>query len=184
MLTMLHGCSDEAQFVNLQHKHNFSMAHFGMMLGMMTRTLEGKREPYCIPHHTELHWALHMLHDGTGLTRVVSCCVCAVDMLGTTPQQSTQAWQSDCTCEYNVLCSGVSSVTATSCVTALCWRSEAACSAVSLFNAYAAVESADNLQYTACEALPPVCVTLIIMTAHAAIFVHVWHATRSSVDLL
>jgi len=33
--------ADEGSFVNLQHKHNFTMAHFGMMLGMMCRTLEG-----------------------------------------------------------------------------------------------------------------------------------------------
>ncbi|DBA87081.1 hypothetical protein WJX79_000451 [Trebouxia sp. C0005] len=39
--------SDEGSFVNLQHKHNFSMAHFGMMLGMMCRTLEDLHVQHC-----------------------------------------------------------------------------------------------------------------------------------------
>ena len=33
--------TDEGSFVNLQHKHNFTMAHFGMMLGLLCRTLQG-----------------------------------------------------------------------------------------------------------------------------------------------
>ncbi|DBA80730.1 hypothetical protein WJX77_008398 [Trebouxia sp. C0004] len=39
--------SDEGSFVNLQHKHNFTMAHFGMMLGMMCRTLEDLHVQHC-----------------------------------------------------------------------------------------------------------------------------------------
>ena len=59
--------ADESVFVNLQHKHNFSMVHFGMMLGMMCRTLEGEcrhriaillfvlgmqAQPVQVTHHT------------------------------------------------------------------------------------------------------------------------------------
>lgn len=45
--------ADEGSFVNLQHKHNFTMAHFGMMLGMMCQSLQGD-------HQTQK--ALHCLH--------------------------------------------------------------------------------------------------------------------------
>ena len=41
MSDCFHADADEGSFVNLQHKHNFAMAHFGMMLGMMCRTLQG-----------------------------------------------------------------------------------------------------------------------------------------------
>ena len=40
--------ADEGSFVNLQHKHNFTMAHFGMMLGMMCQSLQGT-------HHLFFH---------------------------------------------------------------------------------------------------------------------------------
>ncbi|CAL8465073.1 g4608 [Coccomyxa elongata] len=39
--------SDEGDFVNLQQKHNFSMAHFGMMLGMLRTTLSELQIQHC-----------------------------------------------------------------------------------------------------------------------------------------
>ena len=36
--------------MNLQHKHNFSMTHFGMMLGMLCSTLEGQQHPALLLH--------------------------------------------------------------------------------------------------------------------------------------
>ncbi|KAL3155844.1 hypothetical protein ABBQ32_012854 [Trebouxia sp. C0010 RCD-2024] len=39
--------SDEGSFVNLQHKHNFTMAHFGMMLGMMCQSLQDLHVQHC-----------------------------------------------------------------------------------------------------------------------------------------
>ena len=32
--------ADEGEFVNLQQKHNFSLAHFGMLLGVLRTALE------------------------------------------------------------------------------------------------------------------------------------------------
>ena len=34
-------CADEGDFVNLNTKHNFTVSHFGMMLGMLHSSLEG-----------------------------------------------------------------------------------------------------------------------------------------------
>lgn len=62
-LTAVCGCiADEGSFVNLQHKHNFTMAHFGMMLGMMCQSLQGTHHFCCVMsnlldvpcHHTIL----------------------------------------------------------------------------------------------------------------------------------
>lgn len=39
--------ADEGDFVNLQQKHNFSMAHFGMMLGMLRCTLTELQIQHC-----------------------------------------------------------------------------------------------------------------------------------------
>ena len=39
--------ADEGDFVNLQQKHNFSMAHFGMMLGMLRTTLSELQIQHC-----------------------------------------------------------------------------------------------------------------------------------------
>ncbi len=41
------GRADEGDFVNLQQKHNFSMAHFGMMLGMLRCTLSELQIQHC-----------------------------------------------------------------------------------------------------------------------------------------
>lgn len=34
--------ADENEFVNLTTKHNFGLAHFGLMLGILNETLEGE----------------------------------------------------------------------------------------------------------------------------------------------
>ena len=39
--------ADEGDFVNLQQKHNFSMAHFGMMLGMLRGCLAQLQIQHC-----------------------------------------------------------------------------------------------------------------------------------------
>lgn len=52
--------ADEGSFVNLQHKHNFSMAHFGMMLGMLCSSLEGEHASATEPHSVVQH--CHAMH--------------------------------------------------------------------------------------------------------------------------
>ncbi|KAK9823301.1 hypothetical protein WJX72_001754 [[Myrmecia] bisecta] len=39
--------SDEGDFVNLQNKHNFAMAHFGMLLGLLQDSLEELQVQHC-----------------------------------------------------------------------------------------------------------------------------------------
>lgn len=51
-------CADDGDFVNLQKKHNFSMAHFGMMLGMVRTTLTHLQIQHCNDWFSMPHGAL------------------------------------------------------------------------------------------------------------------------------
>ncbi|KAK9795555.1 hypothetical protein WJX73_007392 [Symbiochloris irregularis] len=44
--------ADDGEFVNLQQKHNFSLAHFGMLLGMLRSTLTELQVRHCADFFT------------------------------------------------------------------------------------------------------------------------------------